>query len=97
MTEARQLEEARQLFRSFHERDARGINDIVNIAGLKVPTLGLAVGQFFAITYKSVGDGKLYTHEFSPARRPLIYVNSDGRQIYILEGRYRFTDRGFIG
>jgi hypothetical protein len=97
MNEAQQMAEARARFRAFHERDARGLNDIVNIGGLRVPTLGLAVGQFYAITYKAVGDGKVYTHEFSPKRRPLIFVNSDGRQIYILEGGYRFTDRGFIG
>lgn len=97
MNEAQQLAQARERFRGFHEREATGRNDIVKIAGLIVPTLGLAVGHFYAITYKSVGDGVVYTHEFSPKNRPLVYVNSDGRQAYILEGGYKFTSRGFIG
>lgn len=97
MTEAEQLIEARARFKSFHFRDPRGSRELIKIDGLKVPTLGLAVGSFLAITYKSVGDGLTYTHEFGPRNRPLVFVNSDGRQIYILEGGYKFTERGFIG
>lgn len=92
-----QLLQARKRFRDFHERDPRGVNDIVNIGGVSVPTLGLAVGDFYAITYRAVGDGHLYTHQFGSTNRPLVYVNSDGRQIYILGGGYKFTNRGFIG
>jgi hypothetical protein len=96
-SEAEQLAQARKRFEEFHERAPRGANDIVKIGGLVVPTLGLAVGRFSAITYQAVGDGHVYTHEFNRNCRPLIFVNSDGRQIYILEGGYRFTSRGFIG
>lgn len=96
-SEAQQLAQARQRFSEFHEREARGRNDIIRIGFHNVPTLGLAVGRFSAITYQSIGDGETYTHEFPIKSRPLIYVNSDGRQIYILEGGYRFTGRGFIG
>jgi hypothetical protein len=112
-TEAQQLAQARERFREFHEVEPRSSNDIVKIggtapeewiqamarrAGERAPaTLGLAVGRFVAITYLSVGDGQTYTHEFNRKNRPIIYVNSDGRQAYILEGEYRFTRRGFIG
>lgn len=97
MMTALQLAEARRRFEEFHERPAQGVNDIVNIGGLTVPTLGLAVGDFYAITYRAVGDGHLYTHQFGSKNRPLVYVNSDGRQVYILGGEYKFTERGFIG
>lgn len=97
MMTALQLAQAQRRFDEFHERPARSVNDIINIGGLAVPTVGLAVGDFYAITYRAVGDGHLYTHKFGSTNRPLVYVNSDGRQIYILGGGYKFTARGFIG
>jgi hypothetical protein len=94
----KQFSDARVRFREFHFRDPNPNNlEIINIAGLARPTIGLAVGEFLAITYKSVGDGETYTHDFKATNRPLVYTTPDGQQIYILKGGYRFTGRGFIG
>ena len=91
-----QRRQAIDLFEKFHGRLPRG-DELVKVGGLAVPTVGLEVGHFVGIGYKSLGDGKDYFHEFSKLNRPLIYVNPDGRQIYILKGGYRFSERGFLG
>lgn len=97
-SEDEQYREACRRFRDFHGRDPAPANsEIVNIGGLRIPTLGLAVGQFVGIGYRSIGDGLDYYHEFDSNSRPSVYVNADGRQIYILGGGYRFTYRGFLG
>jgi len=92
----RQMPEARRRFEDFHYRKPKE-GEIANIGGLIVPTLGLEVGEFIGIGYKSVGNGVEYYHEFSGRNRPLVFVNSDGRQLYILKGGYQFTRRGFVG
>jgi hypothetical protein len=98
VNEADQLEEARALFKSFQFREPRiGTDDVISISGLRIPTVGLMIGHMVEIGYKALGDGVYYKHQFSDFSRPLVYVNSDGRQIYILKGGYRFSDRGFIG
>ena len=84
-------EAAKRRSASFTTATLAARNDVIRIGGLVVPTLGLAVGHLSAITYQSIGDGRTYTHNFNARNRPLVYVNSDGRQIYILEGGYKFT------
>jgi hypothetical protein len=95
-SEEQQLAQARARFADFHGRAPR-YGEIIAIEGLTVPTLGLAIGHMTAIGYHAAGTGKFFSHDFSSARRPVLFVNSDGRQVYILKGGYRFTERGFIG
>lgn len=87
------IQKAWKLFKSFHNKDPRGSN-IVTVA-MEKPDNALEVGQFFGIAY--IAGGEIYFHKFNKRNRPLVYVSSDGKQIYILKGGYRFTDRGFIG
>lgn len=97
MNELAQWEVARRLFKRFHERDpVEQRREIIKVGGLVTPTVALEVGPAVGLSYKALGDGKDYFHEFSKTNRPLVYVNSDGRQIYILEGGYEFTERGFL-
>jgi hypothetical protein len=87
------FEQAVKLFKSFHEKRP-GPGKIVGIAQ-ESRIEALEVGQFYGIAY--IADGKKYFHKFNRNNRPLVFVSSDGRQIYILKGGYKFTDRGFIG
>lgn len=87
------IAKAWKLFKSFHAKDPRN-GQLVKIAQEK-PEEALEVGQFFGIAYIAGGD--IYFHKFNKRNRPLVFVSSDGRQIYILKGEYKFTDRGFIG
>lgn len=86
-----------QLFEDFQDRKPRWDTEIVRVAGLTVPTVGIEVGRFSGIGYRKLGDGKLYYHDFSKSNLPRIFVNADGKQIYIVGGSYKLTDRGFIG
>lgn len=81
------------LFERFHERDPR-VGPKVTIAQFK-PDMALEVGKFFGIAY--VAGGEIFFHKFNKRNRPLVFVSADGKQIYILKGGYRFTERGFIG
>jgi hypothetical protein len=57
------------------------------------PTQGLVIGELVDLTYEA--NGAEYRHTFKT--RPLLVVSSDGSQSFIVKGRYRFSDRGFIG
>jgi len=93
MSEDEETERAQRLFKSFNGRYARG-SEIVRVGVLSKPQVVIAVGPLVGLAYRAISGTEFY-HEFTT--RPLLYVNADGRQAYILEGGYRFTDRGFIG
>lgn len=87
-----------ELFRKFHKRSPHG-NEIV---GLKLASFGddeivLQIGQCVGMMYKTKDEKKPFLHRFNASNRPLLYVSSDGRQLYILQGGYKFTERGIIG
>lgn len=84
---------ATRLYKAFHDR-APSKGALKTIA-LDRPETVLEVGWFFGIIY--ISEGQKYLHKFNANNRPLVFVSADGRQIYILKGGYKFTDRGFIG
>lgn len=87
--------QAARLFRHFFDREPRG-DEIVTIA-TKTPEDALVIGELDGLIYRSEADEKPLIHRFKASDRPLLLVSSDGRQIYILKGGYRFTERGFVG
>lgn len=56
------------------------------------------IGECDGILYTTVRDGKTehYIHKFKKRARPLLASSHDGKQLYLLKGKYRFTDRGII-
>lgn len=56
------------------------------------------IGELTAICYSTVRDGKHeeYIHEFRKADRALLCTSPDGRQLYIIGGRYDFTELGIV-
>jgi hypothetical protein len=84
---------ATRLFKSFHEKTPKK-GQIVTLRQTG-DIEALEVGQFYGIAY--IAEGKKYFHKFNANNRPRVFVSADGKQIYILRGGYRFTDRGFIG
>lgn len=82
-------------FVAFHGFEPTEKTDIVAI-DMKGPEVGCLVGQVLYIGYVDL-TGKKYMHKFAVAKnRPLLYASSDGLQLYIGKGRYRFTDRGIV-
>lgn len=64
--------------------------------GVKIPLF--AFGELMGVKYRTVRDGReeLYEHSFRQTSRPLLAARHDGSRIYIVGGRYRFTDRGIV-
>lgn len=87
-------EAAARLLESFTGAAARRMRRV------KLPRhkAALAVGPLHAIVYSTTRDGKRerYMHEFRREARPLLAASHDGRSLYLLEGAYRFTDRGIV-
>lgn len=85
---------ASKLFKSFFKRAPQG-NDILQWADTGEYVLNL--GELDGIIYRIDGEPDPLIHRFSKTHRPLLLVSSDGRQIYSVRGRYRFTAQGFKG
>jgi hypothetical protein len=93
-SEADQAAEAAARFREFYDREPK-YGELASVPGLDAPTVAMKVGTFVGIAYRSL-DGEEFMHYFE-STRPLVFVNSDGDQIYILGGEYEFTKAGFDG
>jgi len=87
-------EQARQLFRAFHEREPDD-DEIVSVA-LDKSVPALIVGELEGVIYRASGDGKKYIHPFAKHARPVLASSFDGKQLYVLAGAYRFTARGIV-
>lgn len=63
-----------------------------------VPDVLVKIGQIDGIMYTTVRDGKTekYIHKFAQRSRPMFAVSEDGKQIFLLGGRYTFTERGIV-
>lgn len=86
---------AAQLFEDFFGRPPQE-DDIVTL-DMRGPENALVIGQLDGVVYKTSDSDSPYFHRFKKSDRPLLAVSADGRQIYILKGGYRFTEKGFVG
>lgn len=93
--DAKKIDEARRRYSRFsgHTEFKQGV--------VKVPRRAremLAVGKVLGIMYETVRDGRRenYLHKFREQSRPLFAVSSDGTQLHMLGGAYRFTERGIV-
>lgn len=82
------------LYRSFREKEPQRIS----VVDFDVPEAVAVIGYVEAIKYRTTHGEKteLYEHPFQRGSRPLLAVSSDGRQLLLLGGRYRFTARGIV-
>lgn len=92
---ARQLASGARLFRDFTGHDARRGTPMEKP---RVPDVLVKIGRVDGILYTTKRDGKVekYIHEFRADARPIFAVAPDGRGIFLLGGRYRFTARGIV-
>jgi hypothetical protein len=63
-----------------------------------LPKVAIAIGKVSRLYYVSDRDGKVveYRHDFATGSRPLLAVSHDGKQLVLLGGAYRFTERGIV-
>ena len=90
----KELSQAVTLFKSFREKNP------VKLAKLRVtlPKVVACMGHVEAIEYRTTHGRKvtLYKHPFAAGSRPLLCVSANGRQLMLLGGRYKWTDRGIV-
>lgn len=86
-------EKAERRFKAFHGRAAKE-GEIARVK-MTAPADVFLVGDLVGVIYKTASDDTPYIHRFKKSARPVLYVSSDGKQLYALAGAYRFTDRGF--
>jgi hypothetical protein len=88
------LHAAVALYSSFREKNPKRLK-IVNI---DIPTVVAVIGHCESIDYTTTHGDKvvLYRHDFAQGSRPLLAVSADGRQLLLLGGRFKFTERGIV-
>lgn len=64
----------------------------------KIPDVLVNVGIIDFIGYTTVQDGReeKFIHKFKVHAKPLFCVTPDGEHIFLLEGRYEFTEQGIV-
>ena len=63
-----------------------------------VVDVALKVGWCDGILYTTERDGNVekYIHKFKKSSRPLLAASFDGKNLLLLGGAFRFTDRGIV-
>lgn len=94
MSTARELRRASGLYRSFRERTPKR----AKVIRVRWPKALAVIGHVEFIGYSTShgGRAKLYRHDFAPGSRPYLCADGKTRRIFILGGRYRFTDLGIV-
>lgn len=71
---------------------------VVGEVNIKIPKAVAVIGSCDGILYTTVRDGKTerYIHEFKKADAPTFTVTPDGKGIFLIGGRYDFTERGIV-
>ena len=63
-----------------------------------LPAVGVCIGEVDGIMYTTVRDGvtEKYIHKFHAADKPRFVVSPDGKRLFMIGGRYDFTERGIV-
>jgi hypothetical protein len=89
------LKQAAKLYGDFSGHEA----EIVGRAKApKIPRVLVKIGEIDFIGYRTVRDGRKekYIHKFKGSAKPMFCVSPDGKQIFLLGGRYNFTEQGIV-
>lgn len=91
---SKQLRQATTLYQSFREASPKKLIRLM----VDVPRVCAAIGHVEAVEYRTTHGGKLelYRHDFQKGSRPLLCTSGDGKQLLLLGGHYKFTDRGIV-
>ena len=60
----------------------------------KTPDVVYELGDLVGVIYNL--NGQKYIHTFKQASQPVLASSHDGKQLYILGGGYKITERGII-
>lgn len=94
-----QLRQAADLYERFSGHDP----DVVDVVPIQpiAPDAQIAavlVGTLDGVLYTTERDGQVekYIHRFAARDKPALAVSADGRRMFIIGGRYRFTELGIV-
>lgn len=90
-----QIRKAANLYERFSGHDAE---EIGRIKVPPIPKVGICVGTIDGVLYTTVRDNQTekYIHKFKSVDKPLFVVSPDGKSLYLVGGRYDFTERGIV-
>lgn len=94
MSLKRALRAAIKLYTDFREKEPRKIRTV----DFDIPAAVMVIGYVDEVWYTTTHGKKVvsYRHPFQDGSRPLLCASSDGRQLMLFGGRYKFTDRGIV-
>lgn len=86
------LKMASSLYEDFTGHDA---DEVIEVK-VRDFNVGMPVGECDGVLYTTVRDGvtEKYIHKFKKNSRPTLVTSFDGRQLALIGGNFRFTDRG---
>jgi len=89
-----ELKKALKLYADFREEKPRKGRHVE----FDVPKVVMVMGNVKAIEYDTTMKRKtqLFRHDFAPGSRPLLCACGKTGQLYLIEGRYRVTERGIV-
>ena len=75
-----------------------GAEEIGRVRVNPLPRVGVAIGEVDGILYTTTRDGVVeqYIHKFRRRDKPLFVVAPDGKALFLVGGRYTFTERGIV-
>ncbi len=93
-TKQRDVKKALKLYEEFREATPKRGRQIE----FEMPKVLMVMGNVRFIGYDTTRRGKteLYKHDFAPGSRPLLCADGETGTLFIIEGRYRVTDRGIV-
>ena len=91
---AKDIDDARNLYESFREAPAKRARKV----RVTLPKAAAVIGKVRAVEYDTTHKGRvtLYRHEFTEGSAPLLVAGTRDSQLYLIEGRYHFTERGIV-
>lgn len=90
----RNLEKAIKLYENFRLSSPNRIPKIT----IDHPKSLMVMGYLDYVGYSTTRDGEAqsFQHDFHKGSKPILCVDPDTQKLYLIEGRYRVTERGIV-
>lgn len=91
----KEVQKAARLYEKFSGHEAEAIG---RVKVKPLPKVGVAIGDIDGVLYTTIRDGKVekYIHKFAAKDKPLFVVSPNGDALFLVGGRYTFTERGIV-
>lgn len=90
-----QRDKVAKIFSAFTGHDVEWTQDI-ELPDIPAALAVIGKVDFFGYTTTRDGQVEAYKHDFHRNSKPLLCISPDGLQIFLVGGRYVFTERGIV-